>query len=190
VRRTLYFQADRIEMVLGQPQGPGSRQRRDDQPSPGSLSPVHPTGCQDPPGSQPLRGDRPQPGCVFVSGLPPGWSGRSRSPRTEGKVVPLLPLCQRLAQEDPQSQTAVPPLTAVLGLDPEGVPSCCGCPAPMWPMCSSPGLPARARPPWHGRSCPRWCCSPPAQPAGGTGRPQGAGLAPLWRGCLTWWCRW
>jgi len=51
-------------------------------------------------------------------------------PRSRGKVVPLLPLCQRLAQEGSREQPAVPPLTAVLGLDPEGVPLLLRLPSP------------------------------------------------------------
>jgi S-DNA-T family DNA segregation ATPase FtsK/SpoIIIE len=51
-------------------------------------------------------------------------------PRTRGKVVPLLPLCQRLAQEGPGGQPTVPPLTAVLGLDPDGVPLLLRLPSP------------------------------------------------------------
>jgi S-DNA-T family DNA segregation ATPase FtsK/SpoIIIE len=51
-------------------------------------------------------------------------------PRTQGKVVPLLPLCQRLAGERPGGQPTVPPLTAVLGLDPEGVPLLLRLPSP------------------------------------------------------------
>ena len=40
-------------------------------------------------------------------------------PRRKGKVVPILPLCQRLAS---QGRGTIPPHTAVLGLDQDGVP--------------------------------------------------------------------
>ena len=48
-------------------------------------------------------------------------------PRVKGKVVPLLPLCQRLAA---RGRDAIPPHTAVLGLDQEGVPLLLRLPSP------------------------------------------------------------
>ena len=51
-------------------------------------------------------------------------------PRPQGKVVPLLPLCQRLASGGPDGRHTVPPLTAVLGLDQEGVPLLLRLPSP------------------------------------------------------------
>jgi S-DNA-T family DNA segregation ATPase FtsK/SpoIIIE len=51
-------------------------------------------------------------------------------PREQGQVVPLLPLCQRLAREGPGGRHTVPPLTAVLGLDQEGVPLLLRLPSP------------------------------------------------------------
>ena len=51
-------------------------------------------------------------------------------PRERGRVVPLLPLCQRLAREGPGGRHTVPPLTAVLGLDQEGVPLLLRLPSP------------------------------------------------------------
>ena len=48
-------------------------------------------------------------------------------PRAKGKVVPLLPLCQRLVASGPDS---IPPHTAVLGLDQEGVPLLVRLPSP------------------------------------------------------------
>ena len=51
-------------------------------------------------------------------------------PRAEGKIVPLLPLCQRLASRGPQGPHTVPPITAVLGVDQEGVPLLLRLPSP------------------------------------------------------------
>ncbi|HSR30518.1 MAG TPA: FtsK/SpoIIIE domain-containing protein, partial [Anaerolineae bacterium] len=51
-------------------------------------------------------------------------------PRPQGKVVPLLPLCQRLASHGPNRQLTVPPITAVLGLDHEGIPLLLRLPSP------------------------------------------------------------
>jgi S-DNA-T family DNA segregation ATPase FtsK/SpoIIIE len=48
-------------------------------------------------------------------------------PLAKGKVVPLLPLCQRLAAG---GRDAIPPHTAVLGLDQEGVPLLLRLPSP------------------------------------------------------------
>jgi S-DNA-T family DNA segregation ATPase FtsK/SpoIIIE len=43
-------------------------------------------------------------------------------PRADGRTVHLLPLCRRLATEGPDGIATVPPITAVLGLDHDGVP--------------------------------------------------------------------
>jgi S-DNA-T family DNA segregation ATPase FtsK/SpoIIIE len=51
-------------------------------------------------------------------------------PRERGRVVPLLPLCQRLAGKGPGERHTMPPLTAVLGLDQEGVPLLLRLPSP------------------------------------------------------------
>jgi S-DNA-T family DNA segregation ATPase FtsK/SpoIIIE len=51
-------------------------------------------------------------------------------PRPEGKVVPLLPLCRRLVAGGSGGQAAIPPHTAVLGLDQEGVPLLLRLPSP------------------------------------------------------------
>ena len=51
-------------------------------------------------------------------------------PRNRGQVVPLLSLCQRLASQGPGGRHTVPPLTAVLGLDQEGIPLLLRLPSP------------------------------------------------------------
>jgi S-DNA-T family DNA segregation ATPase FtsK/SpoIIIE len=51
-------------------------------------------------------------------------------PRTDARVVHLLPLCRRLAAEGPDGMATVPPVTAVLGLDHDGVPLLLRLPSP------------------------------------------------------------
>jgi S-DNA-T family DNA segregation ATPase FtsK/SpoIIIE len=51
-------------------------------------------------------------------------------PRAKGKLVPLLPLCQRLVAHGPAGQDTIPSHTAVLGLDQEGVPLLLRLPSP------------------------------------------------------------
>jgi len=51
-------------------------------------------------------------------------------PRSDSEVVRLLPLCRRLAAAGPRGQGMVPPVTAVLGLDGEGVPLLLRLPSP------------------------------------------------------------
>jgi S-DNA-T family DNA segregation ATPase FtsK/SpoIIIE len=51
-------------------------------------------------------------------------------PRAQGKIVPLLPLCQGLVTRGHNGLETVPPLTAVLGLDQEGVPLLLRLPSP------------------------------------------------------------
>ena len=51
-------------------------------------------------------------------------------PRPKGTTVPLLPLCRRLVAQGPQGESAIPPLTAVLGLDQDGVPLLLQLPSP------------------------------------------------------------
>jgi len=51
-------------------------------------------------------------------------------PRSKGTTVPLLPLCRRLVAQGPRGSSLVPPLTAVLGLDREGVPLLLRLPSP------------------------------------------------------------
>ena len=43
-------------------------------------------------------------------------------PRADARAVDLLDLCQKLSPNGPVRRGAVPPVTAVLGLDPDGVP--------------------------------------------------------------------
>ena len=51
-------------------------------------------------------------------------------PRNDGQIVSLLALCRRLALEGPRRAETVPPATAVLGLDHDGVPLLLRLPSP------------------------------------------------------------
>jgi S-DNA-T family DNA segregation ATPase FtsK/SpoIIIE len=51
-------------------------------------------------------------------------------PREDAQAVPLLALCQRLVTKGPRGRDTVPPVTAVLGLDQEGVPLLLRLPSP------------------------------------------------------------
>lgn len=51
-------------------------------------------------------------------------------PRPDAKPVRLMPLCKRLAELSSRGRGAIPPLTAVLGLDHEGVPLLLRLPSP------------------------------------------------------------
>jgi DNA segregation ATPase FtsK/SpoIIIE, S-DNA-T family len=51
-------------------------------------------------------------------------------PRADGQAVELMDLCLRLAGKDPRGRAMVPPATAVLGLDQEGVPLLLRLPSP------------------------------------------------------------
>jgi S-DNA-T family DNA segregation ATPase FtsK/SpoIIIE len=51
-------------------------------------------------------------------------------PRADGQAVELMDLCLRLAGKDPKGRATVPPATAVLGLDQEGVPLLLRLPSP------------------------------------------------------------
>jgi S-DNA-T family DNA segregation ATPase FtsK/SpoIIIE len=51
-------------------------------------------------------------------------------PRSDAQVVRLLDLCRRLSEECAQGQGSMPPVTAVLGLDQDGVPLLLRLPSP------------------------------------------------------------
>jgi S-DNA-T family DNA segregation ATPase FtsK/SpoIIIE len=51
-------------------------------------------------------------------------------PRADARAVGLLDLCQRLSPDGPTQRGAVPPVTAVLGLDPDGIPLLLRLPSP------------------------------------------------------------
>ena len=125
--RTLHFQADRIEMVLASHKVPARvtggivtpRLVRYHLTTPLGVKMRKVAGLSEEIalslGASSCRVHRHQ-GQVEVE-----------VPRAKGKVVPLLPLCQRLVASGPDS---IPPHTAVLGLDQEGVPLLVRLPSP------------------------------------------------------------
>jgi S-DNA-T family DNA segregation ATPase FtsK/SpoIIIE len=130
MRRVLHYQADRIEMVLASHKVPARvmggtvtpRLVRFHLATPGGVKVRQLAGLSEEIalslGAASCRVYRDH-GQVEVE-----------VPRSQGQVVPLLPLCQRLATEGPRGESAVPPHTAVLGLDQEGVPLLLRLPSP------------------------------------------------------------
>ncbi len=127
MRRQLHFQADRIEMVLASHKVPARvtggtvtpRLVRYHLSTPLGVKVRHVAGLSEEIamslGAASCRVYR-QEGQVEVE-----------VPREQGRVVRLLPLARRLAHE---GRAAVPPATAVLGLDQEGVPLLVRLPSP------------------------------------------------------------
>jgi S-DNA-T family DNA segregation ATPase FtsK/SpoIIIE len=127
MRRVLHFQADRIEMVLASHKVPARvtggivtpRLVRYHLTTPLGVRMRKVAGLSEEIalslGASSCRVHRHQ-GQVEVE-----------VPRAKGKVVPLLPLCQRLVARGPDM---IPPHTAVLGLDQEGVPLLLRLPSP------------------------------------------------------------
>ncbi len=119
MRRVLHYQADRIEMVLASHKVPARvtggiitpRLVRYQLTTPLGVKVGKVAGLSEEIalslGASSCRVQRHQ-GQVEVE-----------VPRAKGKVVPILPLCQRLGS---RGAGTVPPHTAVLGLDQEGVP--------------------------------------------------------------------
>ena len=115
------------------------------------------------------------------------WRCRARTRET----VRLLRLCQRLAREGPRGPETVPPVTAVLGLDQEGVPLLLRLPSPnvahvLIAGTTGSGKTALAR----AMVASLAMHNHQRDAAGGAGRPQGPGVDCPLRGCPTCWCRW
>jgi S-DNA-T family DNA segregation ATPase FtsK/SpoIIIE len=130
MRRVLHYQADRIEMVLASHRVPA-------RVTGGTVTPrlvryqlSTPLGVRV----------RQVAGLAEEIALSLGASScrvfrdegqvQVEVPRAQGQVVPLLDLCRRLAHEGGQGRGTVPPLTAVLGLDQQGVPLLLRLPSP------------------------------------------------------------
>jgi S-DNA-T family DNA segregation ATPase FtsK/SpoIIIE len=130
MRRQLHFQADRIEMVLASHKVPG-------RVTGGTVTPrlvryhlTTPLGVKV----------RQVAGLAEEIAMSLGSCScrvyrhegqvEIEVPREEGQVVHLLPLCRRLAAAGPGGGSSVPPVTAVLGLDQEGVPLLLRLPSP------------------------------------------------------------
>jgi S-DNA-T family DNA segregation ATPase FtsK/SpoIIIE len=127
MRRVLHFQADRIEMVLASHKVPA-------RVTGGIVTPrlvrYHVT---TPLGVKVRKVAGLSEEIALSLGAPSCRVHRHQGqvevevPRDKGKVVPLLPLCQRLAA---RGRDMIPAHTAVLGLDQEGVPLLLRLPSP------------------------------------------------------------
>jgi len=130
MRRVLHFQADRIEMVLASHKVPA-------RVTGGTVTPRLVRFHLDTPLGVKVRQVEGLAEEIALSlGSPSCRVYRHQGqvevevPRDKGQVVPLLPLCQRLAAQGPRGRETVPPVTAVLGLDQEGVPLLLRLPSP------------------------------------------------------------
>jgi S-DNA-T family DNA segregation ATPase FtsK/SpoIIIE len=130
MRRELHFQADRIEMVL-------ASHKVAARVTGGTVTPrlvrFH---LSTPLGTRVRQVANLSEEIALSLGAPSCRVYRHQGqvevevPRPQGKVVPLLPLCQRLASQGPHGPYTVPSHTAVLGLDGEGVPLLLRLPSP------------------------------------------------------------
>jgi S-DNA-T family DNA segregation ATPase FtsK/SpoIIIE len=128
--RVLHFQADRIEMVLASHKVPARVTGGTVLPRLVRFHLVTPLGVK----VRQVAGLAEE--IALSLGTPSCRVYRHQGqvevevPRVQGEVVPLLPLCQRLASRGPQGPQTVPPITAILGLDQEGVPLLLRLPSP------------------------------------------------------------
>ncbi|MEJ2209972.1 MAG: DNA translocase FtsK [Anaerolineae bacterium] len=130
MRRQLHFQADRIEMVLSSHRVPA-------RVTGGTVTPrlvrFH---LSTPLGVKVRQVSGLAEEIAMSLGAPSCRVYRQQGqvevevPRPQGQVVHLMALARRLAQEGPHGAGTVPPATAVLGLDHEGVPLLLRLPSP------------------------------------------------------------
>ena len=133
MRRVLHFQADRIELVLNSHKVPARvtggkvtpRLVRFQVSTPLGVKVKRVAGL-----AEEIALSLGAPSCRVYR---QGPEIQVEVPRSEGQTVHLLDLCRRLARQAPggrETAPAVPPVTAVLGLDPEGVPLLLRLPSP------------------------------------------------------------
>jgi S-DNA-T family DNA segregation ATPase FtsK/SpoIIIE len=130
MRRTLHFQADRIEMVLASHKVPARvtggrvmpRLVRYQVSTPLGVRVRQVAGL-----AEELALSLGAPSCRVYRD---GGEVQVEVPRSDAQTVHLLPLCRRLADQGPRGPHTVPPVTAVLGLDQEGVPLLLRLPSP------------------------------------------------------------
>jgi S-DNA-T family DNA segregation ATPase FtsK/SpoIIIE len=130
MRRVLHFQAERIEMVLASHKVPARvtggtvtpRLVRFQVSTPLGVKVKQVSGL-----AEELALSLGTPTCRVYRD---GGEVQVEVPRTDGQTVHLLDLCRRMAGEGPRGSQTVPPITAVLGLDQEGVPLLLRLPSP------------------------------------------------------------
>jgi S-DNA-T family DNA segregation ATPase FtsK/SpoIIIE len=130
MRRTLHFQADRIEMVLASHKVPARvtggrvmpRLVRFQVSTPLGVRVKQVAGL-----AEELALSLGAPACRVYRD---GGEVQVEVPRRDAQTVHLLDLCRRLAAQGPRGHDTVPPVTAVLGLDQEGVPLLLRLPSP------------------------------------------------------------
>jgi len=130
MRRVLHFQADRIELVLASHKVPA-------RVTGGTVTPrLVRYQVSTPLGVKVKRVSGLAEEIALSLGAPScrvyreGGEVQVEVPRADGQTVHLLDLCRRLVQEGPRGRATVPPVTAVLGLDQEGVPLLLRLPSP------------------------------------------------------------
>jgi S-DNA-T family DNA segregation ATPase FtsK/SpoIIIE len=130
MRRTLDFQADRIEQVLASHKVPSRvtggtvmpRLVRFQLATPLGVRVSRVTGL-----TEEIALSLGAPSCRVYR---EEGQVQVEVPRADAQVIRLMPLCRRLWQESPGRRGLVPPVTAVLGLDQEGVPLLLRLPSP------------------------------------------------------------
>jgi S-DNA-T family DNA segregation ATPase FtsK/SpoIIIE len=130
MRRVLHFQADRIEMVLASHKVPARVTGGTVTPRVVRFQIATPLGVkvkQVAGLAEELALSLNAPSCRVYRN-----SGvlHVEVPRPDGETVYLLDVCRRLARDGSRGRETVPPVTAVLGLDQEGVPLLLRLPSP------------------------------------------------------------
>lgn len=130
MRHRLHFQADRIELVLASHKVPARVTGGKVTPRLVRFQVTTPLGVKVKKVaslSEELALSLGSPACrVYRDGA----EVQVEVPRDDPQPVNLLPLCHRLARQGPHGRETVPPVTAVLGLDHEGVPLLLRLPSP------------------------------------------------------------
>jgi S-DNA-T family DNA segregation ATPase FtsK/SpoIIIE len=130
MRRTLNFQADRIEQVLASHKVPSQitggtvtpRLVRFQVSTPLGVKVRQVAGL-----SEEIALSLGTPACRVYR---QGSQVQVEVPRADGKTVHLMDVYQRLSRQGPRGMREIPPTTAVLGLDQEGVPLLLRLPSP------------------------------------------------------------
>jgi S-DNA-T family DNA segregation ATPase FtsK/SpoIIIE len=130
MRRVLHFQADRIEMVLASHKVPARVTGGTVTPRLVRFQISTPLGVRVKQVSglaEELALSLGAPSCRVYR---EGGEVQVEVPRQDGQTVHLLDLCHQLRREGPRGRETVPPVTAVLGIDQDGVPLLLRLPSP------------------------------------------------------------